>query len=223
MKRLSGFFLTLAIACWCWSGATGQGVSVVSVSVNKVKPAVVTVHYPAITDQHNDERAPPTKTIGMIVDPRGYVIAPALSSRAATKIVLGDGCKLSGKTVFINPAQGYALYKVEAAKLLPHVNLADDGEVAVGDTVIALGRLSSSPDAVVSVALVGAKNRQLPRGGTFLELDSALSPGLPSGLIIDLRGNLIGSLPKRGGVGLVIPRNQVKEIMANCPNPPKEK
>ena len=153
--------------------------------------------------------------IGVLVDPKGIVLAPyeKLQQGAAFQIVLDRGAKLPAKVIFADPKVGLAILKIEGNKPFAYAEFADSDRAEVGDTVLALARTDGSSAHTVSAAIVSSKNRRLGNGESVLTVDSSVSPGLSSGLLVDLKGNLLGLLPKADSIGSAVPSNRLKEIV----------
>jgi S1-C subfamily serine protease len=162
------------------------------------------------------------KGSGVIIDPRGYVVANnhVIDGAAKVQIHLKDGRTLLGEVVGSDPATDVATVKVESENL-PAANLGDSEKLKVGQIVLAIGNtLGLQGGPTVSLGVVSALGRPLP-GADFIfeglvQTDTAINPGNSGGPLADLNGSVIGMntamIPFAQGVGFAIPVNTVKWV-----------
>ncbi len=162
------------------------------------------------------------KGSGVIIDPRGYVVANnhVIDGAAKVQIHLKDGRTLLGEVVGSDPATDVATVKVESENL-PAANLGDSEKLKVGQIVLAIGNtLGLQGGPTVSLGVVSALGRPLP-GADFIfeglvQTDTAINPGNSGGPLADLNGSVIGintaMIPFAQGVGFAMPVNTVKWV-----------
>jgi len=184
--------------------------------MNKTEPALVTVRY-----LEPDKETGYKIAAGVIVGARGVVIAPCSHVRrgAELEVVLHSGARLPAKVIHAERKIGLAVLKIEGDRFFPHVELADSDQVETGDAALALSRVpvldrahESSLDT--QVVLIGAKNRRLSNGETYVEVGSMMGYGALPGLLVDEKGNLLGLITRRGLTAFAVPSNRLKEILS---------
>ena len=224
MRMLAILTLAFAIMVCDSSLAPGQRPSVASKAVGKIKPALVTVQSSKTADKPDDKKTS-LMNVGVVLDQKGLVIAPLGESRlgAEVKIILADGREVPAKLIHADAKSGWGVFKIRECKALPTAEFANSEGVEIGDTVLALGWLDGSPTHTVSSAIVSAKDRRLEGGETVLQVDSSIGPGLSPGILIDSKGNFLGVLPKRGGIGFAVPSNRVKDTVTKLAKQPQDK
>jgi serine protease Do len=136
-----------------------------------------------------------------------------------------------------DPRSDLAVIKIDA-KRLPVATLGDSSTVKTGQWAVALGNpfglmgvgpsvraLGAEP--TLTVGVISALNRQLPRGSRYdrdysglIQTDAAINPGNSGGPLLNLQGEVIGInvailTSSRGfeGVGFAIPVNKAKGIL----------
>jgi serine protease Do len=178
--------------------------------VNKVKPAIVTISAP-----DKDNKLVPLG-LGAIVDKAGLIVTPRqlIEGKDNLEAALMDGGKLLAKVILSDAASGLAIVKVDSSKPLPFDTLADSAKVEVGDWVVGLG--SFSKELSVDRGVISATNREVQgKSAKLLQWDSSIGPGSNSDMLINLAGEIVGiRIGGNRGVGLALPSNRVKEILA---------
>jgi S1-C subfamily serine protease len=169
---------------------------------------------------------------GVIVTSDGEVVTNNHVVAGATSITvtIGGGTKSYRATVIgTDPAKDIALLQIQGVSGLPTVTFGNSAQVAVGDSVVAIGNalaLGSTP--TVTTGIVSAENRTITAendsGGTetlqgLLQTDAAINPGNSGGPLVDSAGQVIGmdtaaaSDEETGttaqDIGFAIPSNQI--------------
>jgi len=126
----------------------------------------------------------------------------------------------------ITTNEDFDLAVIEVAETLPQsASFGDSDKVHVGDVVLALGN-PFGLDRSVSMGIISAvSRRQVPGTGSvtprvgFFQTDAAVNPGSSGGMLINLRGEVIGILTAiatqgggNEGVAFVMPINTVLRI-----------
>ncbi|MGN6688680.1 MAG: S1C family serine protease, partial [Actinomycetales bacterium] len=169
---------------------------------------------------------------GSYVLTNNHVVAAAVGGAGTISVDLTDGRSL-GATI-VGRSQDYDLAVLRLAdRTLPALPLGNSDEVAVGDTVIAVG----SPlglAGTVTTGIISAENRPVIAGTdetsqsyiNALQTDAAINPGNSGGPLVDAAGRVIGvnsaiatlgsglSGAQAGSIGLgfAIPINQARRI-----------
>lgn len=173
---------------------------------------------------------------GFVIESTGYiltnnhVIAKAVAARGAIEVTLNSGQKYAAKVIGQDASYDLAVLKI-AATGLTALQFGDSDQVAVGDSVIAIG----SPlglSGTVTLGIISAKNRAVTAGergseNSFinaLQTDAAINPGNSGGPLVDSTGSVIGvnsAIATLGtsfgsqsgsiGLGFAIPINQARK------------
>ena len=173
---------------------------------------------------------------GFIIDSRGYiltnnhVIASSAMSGGDIRVRLSDGFSYDAKVIGRDSSYDLAVIKIVAPNLKA-LQFGDSDEVAVGDSVIAIG----SPlglSGTVTLGIISAKNRAVTAGGddaesafiNALQTDAAINPGNSGGPLVNSTGAVIGinsAIASLGtsfsgqsgsiGLGFAIPINQARK------------
>ena len=176
---------------------------------------------------------------GFVIDSSGYiltnnhVIADAADGRGSIEVQLNDGTTLDATIVGRDSSYDLAVLKVDR-KGLTALTFGDSDQVAVGDSVIAIG----SPlglSGTVTLGIVSAKDRAVTVAESAgdssfinaIQTDAAINPGNSGGPLVNSAGAVIGvnsaiaTLSSSGaqtslqsgsiGLGFAIPINQARK------------
>ncbi|GAA2095047.1 S1C family serine protease [Actinomadura alba] len=164
-----------------------------------------------------------------------HVVAPAVGGNL--EVVFNDQkTKTTATVVGRDPSSDVAVLKPATTNRLPALQLGNSDDIAVGDSVIAIG----SPlglQGSVTTGIVSSVNRAVPtnrEGGdssvlNAIQTDAAINPGNSGGPLVDSQGRVIGmntaiaTLGGGGGfggqgqggsigLGFAIPINQAKRV-----------
>ena len=161
---------------------------------------------------------------GVIVDAeKGYVLTNWHVVRDAdnVQVVLADGRKLDAEWVRTDRQTDLAVIKVNPDRLIS-APLGDSDQMVVGDWVLAVGAPEGLPQTVTA-GIISAKGRTTGGDGyeNFLQTDASINHGNSGGPLVNMRGEVIGvntAIVSRTGVnegiGLAIPSNMAKGVMA---------
>lgn len=171
---------------------------------------------------------------GVIIDEEGYILTNFHVLRRASRVYvkLQDGRVLEAEPLVYTPHKDVALIKVNlpSGERLTAIPFAEDDDLMLGETVIALGNpygLGTS----ASRGILSSKARRPPVEGEplgtqdWLQTDAGINPGNSGGPLINLRGELIGInvavyREHQGmGVGFAIPVKQVNEALSEFFSP----
>ncbi len=195
----------------------------------RVLPSVV-----SISAQSNSGAGTGT---GFVIDSTGFiltnnhVIADALGSDGSIEVQLNDGTTLDATIVGRDSSYDLAVLKINRTGLTA-LTFGDSDQVAVGDSVIAIG----SPlglSGTVTLGIVSAKDRAVTAGESAgdssfinaIQTDAAINPGNSGGPLVNSAGAVIGvnsaiatlgssSLSSQSGsigLGFAIPINQARK------------
>lgn len=203
-------------------------------SVEKVAESVL----PAVVSIEVATRKGGAEGSGSIISDDGmvltnhHVVAEAGGADAQMRVTLNDGTKHPAKFIASDVNTDVAVIQIEGVKDLPTIQFGDSSDLAVGQSVVAIG----SPlglSATVTTGIVSALNRPVraAQGGgqsslmDGIQTDAAINPGNSGGPLVDMNGHLIGmnsviaslSQGESGeagsiGLGFAIPSNFARRV-----------
>ena len=170
---------------------------------------------------------------GVIVERGGYIVTNQHVVERGSKITvtLTDGSKYEARYINGSAKHDLAVLKVDPKQPLPAIELAADGDLLLGETVIALGD-PYGLENTISRGVLSAKNRKATWEGEvvfedMLQTDAAINPGNSGGALINLDGHLIGintaMMAEAQGIGFAIPVRRVRQILGELLSPEKSK
>jgi S1-C subfamily serine protease len=160
---------------------------------------------------------------GIIVDAEnGYVLTNwhVVHGADIAEVILADGRRLRADWARVDEQADLAIVKIRPENLIS-VPMGDSSKVEVGDCVLAIGAPEDLPQTVTS-GIISAKGRATEDGHeSFLQTDAAINPGNSGGPLVNMNGHVIGintaiisPVGVNAGIGLAIPSNTAKKIMA---------
>ena len=163
---------------------------------------------------------------GFIISEDGYVVTNNHVVENARQVVvrLPDRHEFDAEVIGTDPRSDLAVLKIDGRRL-PTLSLAEDGDVKVGQWVLAIGS-PFSLDFSVTAGIVSALGRSLPTETgdnyvPFIQTDVAINPGNSGGPLFNLSGEVIGVnsqiFTRSGGsIGLsfAIPTSVVRNVVA---------
>lgn len=170
---------------------------------------------------------------GVIIDKEGYVLTNEHVIHGADKITvtLADGREFEGHLTGSDVYSDLAVVKIEPKDDLPFARLGNSDNVQIGHWAIAIGNpfafAVKNPEPTVTVGVVSALNRSLPRTNMrareysdLIQTDAAINPGNSGGPLLNIYGEVIGInvaiFTLSGGsegVGFAIPVNIARKVM----------
>ena len=164
---------------------------------------------------------------GFVYDTSGHVVTNAhvVDGAQSARVTFSNGKTYDATVVAADASTDLAVLEVDApSSVLVPLTLADSSEVAVGDTVVAIG----SPfglENTVTAGIVSALGRSMeaPNGFTIngsIQTDAAINHGNSGGPLLDLEGRVVGVNAQiasesggNDGVGFAIPSSTVSSIV----------
>ena len=137
-------------------------------------------------------------------------------------VILNNGTKYPAQVLARDPIQDLAVVQIKATNL-PVVKLGNSDNLAVGQTVIAIGNALGQFSNTVSKGIIsglartitaseGNSSEQLER---VIQTDAAINPGNSGGPLINLDGEVVGVntaiASNAQSVGFTLPVNRVKK------------
>ncbi len=164
---------------------------------------------------------------GVIIDPSGYIITNQHVIEGADKItvVIPGKSSYEAELVGLDAMTDLALLKIDANDLVA-LTIGDSDELRVGEQVLAIGNPFGYFQQTVTAGIISAVGRQVRMPGseyvyTFLQTDALVNPGNSGGPLLNLKSEIIGINTAKivlvgvEGIGLAIPSNTVKRVMAD--------
>ena len=170
---------------------------------------------------------------GVILRADGIVVTNfhVVADAEEIRVVLTDAREFDGEVLLADRDLDLAVIRLQGARDLPALALADSDGAEVGDLVLAIGNPFGVGQTVTSgivSALARGGRAGAPGGaggqqGYFIQTDAAVNPGNSGGALVDLSGRLLGIntmiLTRSGGsngIGFAIPANLVGQYVAQA-------
>ncbi|MGF1697694.1 Do family serine endopeptidase [Vibrio lamellibrachiae] len=161
---------------------------------------------------------------GVIIDAeQGHIVTNyhVINGAETIRVKLKDGREYDAELVGGDQMSDIALLKLEEAKNLTQIQLADSDKLRVGDFAVAIGNPFGLGQTVTSgiVSALGRSGLNLENFENFIQTDAAINSGNSGGALVNLNGELIGINtailgPNGGnvGIGFAIPANMMKNL-----------
>jgi len=162
---------------------------------------------------------------GFFISDDGYVVTNnhVIDKGQSVTVITDDGTEYAAKVVGKDDKTDLALLKVDAAdKKFTYVKFSE-GNIRVGDWVVAVGN-PFGLGGTVTAGIVSARGREIGAGpyDDFLQIDAAVNRGNSGGPTFNLQGEVIGVntaifSPSGGSVGIAfdIPASTAERIITD--------
>ena len=219
-------------------------------AVERVMPAVVNVGTESIVEQsrtpiddlfreffdpyHRGNERDTTLSIGsgVIIDEEGHILTNhhVVSHAHRVTVKLMDGREYEAKPLTSTAFTDVALLKLigKPGEKFSSIKFANDDDLLLGETVIALGNPFGLGGSV-SRGILSSKARRPPNKGEaldipdWLQIDASINPGNSGGPLVNLRGDLIGinvAVSRQGqGIGFAIPIKRISATVSEMYTP----
>ena len=159
---------------------------------------------------------------GVLLGTDGYIATNhhVIADADEIEVALRDGRSARATLIGSDPVTDLALLHVDLPNL-PAIAQGDDGQVRIGDLVLAIGN-PFGVGQTVTLGVVGALGREAPgitAVGDFIQTDAAINPGNSGGALVNAAGELIGintAIYSRSGgsegIGFAVPVSLVRQI-----------
>lgn len=174
---------------------------------------------------------------GVIISSDGYILTNLHVVKRARRIQVKLSDAAGGGVYDVEKAYvGTSKTDVAVLKIIPKkpgekfkaIEFANDDDLLLGETVIALGNPFGLGESV-SKGILSSKSRTEPKENedlsmaNWLQTDALINPGNSGGPLVDLRGQLIGVnvaiLQGAQGIGFAIPIKEVREALSEIFTP----
>lgn len=184
--------LLLLLPASAWGGdLLSLRAQAVRAAVDSVADSVVVVELVGVAAGAGGELSEDAPTVALAIDNQRHFLASSLVVRGeATSILLvnGAGQRSVASVVARDHARQLVLLRAEEDLGIPPLELSDV-DVAVGQTVIALGRHPGGETPSVSTGILSGTGRNW---GLALQTDARVSSAFYGGPLLDLRGRVLG-------------------------------
>lgn len=166
---------------------------------------------------------------GVVIDENGYILTNYHVIEQASLIRVGldnetmyDAVLLAG-----DPLNDLALLKIDAARPLHAISFAEDDDLLLGETVIALGNPFGFSQTVTAGVLSGinreARYRDRVVYRDILQTDAAVNYGSSGGPLVNLDGEMIGLnvqiLQDAQNIGFAVPIKRLRTMLNEWMSP----
>lgn len=161
---------------------------------------------------------------GVIIDAKkGHIVTNyhVINEADKIRVKLHDGREYDAELIGGDEMSDVALLKLETAKNLTEIKIADSDKLRVGDFSVAIGNPFGLGQTVTSgiVSALGRSGLNIENFENFIQTDAAINSGNSGGALVNLRGELIGINtailgPNGGniGIGFAIPSNMMVNL-----------
>ncbi len=166
---------------------------------------------------------------GFVYDEQGHIITNnhVVAEAEQVTVVFYNGLEAEASIVGRDPDSDLAVIKVDRLAEGAHpLTLGDSDQIAVGDTVIAIGNPFGLGNSMTA-GIVSAVGRTIESGATpfsiphAIQTDAAINPGNSGGPLLNLKGQVVGvnaqiasnGTQANAGVGFAIPANIVRQVV----------
>ena len=160
---------------------------------------------------------------GVIVSSDGVIITNnhVVADADEIRVALKDGREFKAKLVGADRESDVAVLRIEEAKDLTAIAVADSSKMRIGDMVLAIGNPFGVGQTVTMgiVSAVGRANMGITDYEDFIQTDAAINPGNSGGALVNMDGNLVGIntaiVSRTGGyqgIGFAIPSNMAMQV-----------
>lgn len=168
---------------------------------------------------------------GVVVDERGYILTNfhVIDRASRVRVMFDDDQTYDATFVAGDEVNDIALIKIHTGsnRLPKAIEFADNDELLLGETVIAMGNpygLSHS----VTMGVLSATNREASYRGQvlyrdILQTDAAVNPGNSGGPLVNIEGKLIGVnvaiFQQAQNIGFALPVRRVRQFLGRWMSP----
>lgn len=160
---------------------------------------------------------------GVIVSPDGYILTAqhVVADVDNILIALWNGLEIEARLIGTDPVTDLAVLKVELEDL-PAATLSTNGDMRVGDVVLAIGNAFGLRHTVTHgiVSGIGRGDVDLVRVQDLIQTDAAINSGNSGGALINPRGEVIGinsmtysQASGAQGISFAIPARLARDVM----------
>lgn len=161
---------------------------------------------------------------GVVVDENGYILTNYHVIEQASKIRVGLGDENTYDATLLagDPMNDLALLKITPSEPLRAITFAEDDDLLLGETVVALGNPFGFSQTVTAGVLSGinreARYRDRVMYRDILQTDAAVNYGSSGGPLVNLDGEMIGLnvqiLQDAQNIGFAVPIKRLRALLS---------
>ncbi len=170
---------------------------------------------------------------GVIVSTDGFILTNfhVIERASRIRVMLSDETSYEARVITGDEINDLALIKIDPDEPLPALPFADDDDLLLGETVIAMGNPFGLAHTVTAGVLSG-KNREARYNGQvlyrdILQTDAAVNPGNSGGPLLNVDGELIGinvavyqdARQNAQNIGFAVPVKRAKALLTRWLTP----
>ena len=173
-----------------------------------------------------EERTQSSLGSGVIVRDNGIIVTNAHVVKGADelKIVLNDRREFEAEVIAQDEDIDIAVLRIDTeGERLPSLRTQGDGELEIGDIVLAIGNPFGVGQTVTSGIISALGRTNVTDVSSFIQTDAAVNPGNSGGALVNLSGDLIGVntaiFSRSGGsngIGFAIPSELVARAVESA-------
>ena len=165
---------------------------------------------------------------GFVIDSQGYIITNqhvVEDTTANYTVLMNDGEKYNAEVVARDLIEDFAILKIKKDGLTS-LPLGDSSNIALGQTVIAIGNALGEFQNTVSVGVISGLSRSIDVPDNYgqrislnnvIQTDVAINQGNSGGPLLNLKGEVIGlntaKVLSAENIGFAIPINKIKNAI----------
>ena len=147
------------------------------------------------TRQAPQERMQNSLGSGVIVRDNGVIVTNAhvVKGGDELKVVLSDRREFIAELIAQDEETDIAVLKIDTkSERLPYLRVSTDGDVEIGDIVLAIGNPFGVGQTVTGGIISALGRTNVTDVSSFIQTDAAVNPGNSGGALVNLSGELIG-------------------------------
>jgi putative serine protease PepD len=163
---------------------------------------------------------------GFVVDPDGTIVTNAhvVGNADRVEVQFADDASEPATVMGVDTSSDLAVLKVDVARKLKALTLADSSTVRPGQLAVAIGSPFGLSQTVTAGIVSGTgRHIQAPDGfqiDSVIQTDAPINPGNSGGPLLDAQGRVIGvnsqiatSSGGSDGIGFAVPSNTVRDVI----------
>ena len=207
------------------SGSASEGEAMTTQQVvDTVGNSVVEIRTETVTrDQFFQQAVTEGAGSGVILSEDGYIVTNdhVVDGANTNNVTTKDGQSYTATLIGTDSSSDIALLKIDATGLTAAV-MGDSSQLAVGESVIAIGNPLGELGGTVTEGIISATEREITIDGetmSMLQTDAAINPGNSGGGLFNTYGELVGIVDAKStgsgveGLGFAIPINDAKTVV----------
>ena len=146
---------------------------------------------------------------GVIISADGYIVTNnhVVEGSKETTVTLANGEEYQATIIGTDPTTDLAVIKIDEDITVPFLSFGSSDDMAVGETVVAIGNPLGEFSGTVTDGVISGKNRTITVESqqmlNLIQTNAAINSGNSGGALLNLRGEVIGiNSAKTSAVGV---------------------